>query len=165
MNVNFLCSLCSVNLDKSMCHLAAGFEDSTIMLWSLNGYENYGRKPYQMFDDRLCKWSINNCNRYLTDDLSDYSSDDDELVKDLRAAQEVEYDEDNEDDLTEVDTDICSTSQQQQQQTTQHKLGKYNDNRTTTTKRMKFSNKYKRSLTIRQMWNNYKFNSCSDNSL
>ncbi|CAO1443308.1 unnamed protein product [Diamesa serratosioi] len=72
-------SLCSVNLDKSMCHLAAGFEDSTIMLWSLNGYENYGRKPYQMFDDRLCKWSINNCNRYLTDDLSDYSSDDDEL--------------------------------------------------------------------------------------
>ncbi|CAO1439105.1 unnamed protein product [Diamesa tonsa] len=46
-------SLCSVNLDKSMCHLAAGFEDSTIMLWSLNGYENYGRKPYQMFDDRL----------------------------------------------------------------------------------------------------------------
>lgn len=145
-----------------MCHLAAGFEDSTIMLWSLNGYENYGRKPYQMFDDRLCKWSINNCNRYLTDDLSDYSSDDEELVKDLRAAQEVEHDDD---DLDEADSDKCSTSQQ----STTHKLGKYNDNSTTTTtktsKRMKFSNKYKRSLTIRQQWNNYKFNSCSDNSL
>lgn len=140
-----------------MCHLAAGFEDSTIMLWSLNGYENYGRKPYQMFDDRLCKWSINNCNRYLTDDLSDYSSDDEELVKDLRAAQEVEHDDDEED----VDTEKSG-----QQQTT-HKLGKFNNNNndSTTTKRMKFSNKYKRSLTIRQQWNNYKFNSCSDNSL
>lgn len=143
-----------------MCHLAAGFEDSTIMLWSLNGYENYGRKPYQMFDDRLCKWSINNCNRYLTDDLSDYSSDDEELVKDLRAAQEVEHDDD--DFASEADSDKCSTSQQP---STTHKLGKYNDNSTTTTKRMKFSNKYKRSLTIRQQWNNYKFNSCSDNSL
>lgn len=55
--------------------MAAGFEDSTVVLWSLNGYENYGRKPYQSFDDRLCQWSINNCNRVLTDDLSDFESD------------------------------------------------------------------------------------------
>lgn len=63
--------------------MAAGFEDSTIVLWSLNGYENYGRKPYQSLDDRLCQWSINNCNRTLSDDLSDYE-DEDDILSNLR---------------------------------------------------------------------------------
>lgn len=63
--------------------MAAGFEDSTIVLWSLNGYENYGRKPFQSLDDRLCQWSINNCNRMLSDDLSDYE-DEDEVLSNLR---------------------------------------------------------------------------------
>lgn len=64
----------------------AGFEDSTIVLWSLNGSENYGRKPYRSFDDRLCPWSINNCDRTLTDDLSDCESDEEvatNLMSDL----------------------------------------------------------------------------------
>lgn len=76
-------SLCSASVDKQLCHMAAGFEDSTIVLWSLNGYENYGRKPFQSLDDRLCQWSINNCNRMLSDDLSDYE-DEEEILSNLR---------------------------------------------------------------------------------
>lgn len=65
--------------------MAAGFEDSSVVIWSLNGYENYGRKPFQSFDDRLCQWSINNCNRLLTDDLSDFESEE-EIVTNLKDA-------------------------------------------------------------------------------
>jgi hypothetical protein len=77
--------------------MAAGFEDSTVVLWSLNGYENYGRKPFQSFDDRLCQWSINNCNRTLTDDLSDFESDAD-VETNLKGACEED----------EMETEKCS---------------------------------------------------------
>jgi hypothetical protein len=84
-------SLCSVNVDKQFCHLAAGFEDSKIVLWSLSSNENYGRKPYRMPVDRLCDWSINNCDRFMVDDISDYSSSDEE----------------DKSNVTQPDSDIC----------------------------------------------------------
>lgn len=82
-----------MNVDKQFCHLAAGFEDSKIVLWSLSSNENYGRKPFRMFDDRSCEWSINNCDRYLVDDISDYSSSDEEVLASLRST-DSDMDED-----------------------------------------------------------------------
>lgn len=120
--------------------MAAGFEDSTLVLWSLNGCENYGRKPFQSFDDHLCQWSINNCNRTLTDDLSDYDSEED-VVMNLM------------DDLKEEETDepllSRNNSHQAQSRTTQFKVG----------------NKYKRSAGIKELWSDFAAKSCSENNL
>lgn len=119
--------------------MAAGFEDSTVVLWSLNGYENYGRKPFQSFDDRLCQWSINNCSRILTDDLSDYESEE-EIETNLKEA------------CNEDETDIAkgSTSSSRSQQRSRQR---------------RVVNKYKRIATIREQWGEYAAKSCSENNL
>lgn len=136
-------SLCTASVDKQLCHMAAGFEDSTVVLWSLNGYENYGRKPFQSFDDRLCQWSINNCNRILTDDLSDYDSDDDVEANLKDACDE------------ETDYEKCSS-------------GNSNLNREPrprAARRRRCGNKYRRSNNIREQWKEFAAKSCSENSL
>lgn len=132
-------SLCTASVDKQLCHIAAGFEDSTVVLWSLNGYENYGRKPFQSFDDRLCQWSINNCNRILTDDLSDYDSED-EIVKHLQDTCDEE----------ETDNEKFSTSS--------------NTNQPRQPRRRKVGNKYKRRTTMDSQWADYAAKSCSENN-
>lgn len=119
--------------------MAAGFEDSTVVLWSLNGYENYGRKPFQSFDDRLCQWSINNCSRILTDDLSDYESEE-EIETNLKEA----CDED------ETDNAKGSTSSSRSQRRSRQR---------------RVVNKYKRITTIREQWGEYAAKSCSENNL
>lgn len=121
--------------------MAAGFEDSTVVLWSLNGYENYGRKPFLPFDDRLCQWSINNCNRILSDDLSDYESEE-EVVTNLKS-------DDNED---ETENDKCSRISSSGGQRPQMR-------------RRKPLNKYKRSTSLRDQWEDYTTKSCGENSL
>lgn len=123
--------------------MAAGFEDSTVVLWSLNGYENYGRKPFQSFDDRLCQWSINNCNRTLTDDLSDYESDGD-IEMNLRDACDEE----------ETETLQCS-SISNANLISQLRLPR----------RRRAANKYRRSSGIRAKWDDYATKSCSENNL
>lgn len=133
----FYFSLCTASTDKKLCHLAAGFEDSTIVLWSINGFENYGHKPFQTFDDRLCQWSINNCNRMLTDDLSDYDSSDEEIEKNLReACGNVVGDDEIEDDS----------------------LAKMS-------RRRKCGNKYRRTISIREQWKEYTAKNSSENNL
>lgn len=137
-----------MNVDKSHCHLAGGFEDSSIVLWSLSSYENFGRKPYRTFDDRLCQWSINNCNRHLTDDLSDYSSDTDE--EDLCAVNyriEQESEEEEGERQTEAGTDNTA--------------GEPDSGRR---KKVRFNNKYRRRLKLKDRWQKYTFRSCSENS-
>jgi hypothetical protein len=129
-------SLCTASVDKQLCHMAAGFEDSTVVLWSLKGYDNFGRKPFQTFDERLCQWSINNCNRTLTDDLSDFESEE-EIEKELK----VEEDD-------ETDNDKCSSSSSRQH-----------------ARRRRVGNKYRKSASIRQQWDDYAMKSCSENSL
>ncbi|CRL03871.1 CLUMA_CG016996, isoform A [Clunio marinus] len=143
-NINYTeNSLCTASVDRKLCHMAAGFEDSTVLLWSLNGYENYGRKPYQSFDDRLCQWSINNCNRILTDDLSDYECDDDVMTN-----LSDTYHQD------ETDQDKCSTSSSTRNVHNQLRLPR----------RQKVGNKYRRSASIRQQWEDYSAKSCSENN-
>lgn len=127
-------------MDKQLCHMAAGFEDSTVVLWSLNGYENYGRKPFQSFDDRLCQWSINNCNRTLTDDLSDFESDD-EVETNLRDAGEG----------VETDNDKCSDSS--------------NRNQARLTRKRRVGNKYRRSASVHEQWEEFAAKSCNENNL
>lgn len=134
-------SLCTASTDKQLCHLAAGFEDSTIVLWSINGFENYGHRPFQRFDDRQCQWSINNCNRMLTDDLSDYSTSDDEIEMNLRGVERE--DEDCDDERS------CAGVQQF----------------SGTVGKRKIRNKYQRTLSIREQWTNYASKSCSENNL
>ncbi|XP_070494255.1 transcription initiation factor TFIID subunit 5 isoform X1 [Chironomus tepperi] len=140
-NINYTDnSLCSASTDKQLCHLAAGFEDSSILLWSINGFENYGHKPFQSFDDRLCQWSINNCNRMLTDDLSDYESSDEEVEKNIKSTGGAEDGE---------STDESST--------TMNALTKL-------TKRRRNSNKYRKTLSIKEQWKDYTSkNSCENN--
>jgi hypothetical protein len=142
-------SLCSATTDKKMCHLAAGFEDSTIVLWSINGFENYGHKPFQTFDDRLCQWSINNCNRMLTDDLSDYDTSDDEIEKNLKEEDGEEEQEDSEfQGQADGGGNIFSMAA----------LGRMSRKRKT-------KNKYRRTISIRDQWKEYTANNSSENNL
>lgn len=133
------CSLCTASIDKQLCHMAAGFEDSTVVLWSLNGYENYGRKPFQSFDDRLCQWSINNCNRILTDDLSDYESDED-----------VERNIETDCNESETENDRCSSS---------------SSGFPRPSRRRKTGNKYKKRESIRVQWEKFAAKGCNENNL
>lgn len=140
--MNFSLSLSAASVDKQLCHIAAGFEDSSIVLWSLNGYENYGRKPFQSFHDRLCKWSINNCNRTLSDDLSDYECDE-EVEKSLK--------DDNEADSSDFET--CSTS---------NLSSKADKSRS---RKSRSANKYRKKKTIKERWDSYSAVSSSENNL
>jgi hypothetical protein len=141
--INF--SLCAASTDKQLCHLAAGFEDSTIVLWSINGFENYGHKPFQTFDDRLCQWSINNCNRMLTDDLSDYDTSDEEIernLKELAGGASEQEDDDNNDDSNFSMASLSRMS-----------------------RKRKIRNKYRRTISIRDQWREYAANNSSENNL
>lgn len=125
--------------------MAAGLEDSTVVLWSLNGYENYGRKPFQSFDDRLCQWSINNCNRVLTDDLSDFESDEDI--------------EDNLNDLpneSEIETERLRCS---------NGINRDFQSYARTFKKRKSGNKYRTKISMRKQWSDFNAKSCSENNL
>lgn len=138
-------SLCTASIDKSLCHLAAGLEDSTVVLWSLNGYDNYGRKPFQLVDDRLCQWSINNCNRVLTDDLSDFESED-EIEENLKSWKDGSE--------TGTDTPTCSN---------EIKINLQNYSKDGV--RRNVGNKYRRKVSVRKQWDEFLGKSCSENSL
>lgn len=141
INFPFYFSLCTASVDKSMCHLAAGLEDSTVVLWSLNGYENYGRRPFQLVDDRLCQWSINNCNRVLTDDLSDFESED-EIEDSLSDRQD------------HTDLPSCSNELKAKTQTNSKIGGRRNT-----------GNKYRRKVNVRKQWGDFLGKSCNENNL
>ncbi|XP_058059567.1 uncharacterized protein LOC131210353 [Anopheles bellator] len=68
--------LTSVAIDSNCCHVASGFEDSTIMLWSTNRSTQMGRKPYACFRDRQCSWNVTACDSRFS--VSEDSDDDDD---------------------------------------------------------------------------------------
>lgn len=68
--------LCSASIDGSECHVAAGFDNSIINLWTLKKSVYYGRKPYLSIADRACEWSIENCDPHEIYS----SSDEDEII-------------------------------------------------------------------------------------
>jgi hypothetical protein len=55
--------------------MVAGFENSSVVLWSLSRSTQYGRKPYMTADGKLCDFEITNCDRELEDDSSDSEGD------------------------------------------------------------------------------------------
>ncbi|XP_050068483.1 uncharacterized protein LOC126556948 [Anopheles maculipalpis] len=64
--------LTSMAIDPGCCHVASGFEDSTIMLWSTNRSTQMGRKPFASFRDRQCCWNVTTCDsRFSESDDSD----------------------------------------------------------------------------------------------
>uniref|UniRef100_A0A182VS33 hypoxia-inducible factor-proline dioxygenase n=1 Tax=Anopheles minimus TaxID=112268 RepID=A0A182VS33_9DIPT len=64
--------LTSMAIDSGCCHVASGFEDTTIMLWSTNRSTQMGRKPYASFRDRQCCWNVTSCDsRFSESDESD----------------------------------------------------------------------------------------------
>uniref|UniRef100_A0A4Y0BN43 EML-like second beta-propeller domain-containing protein n=1 Tax=Anopheles funestus TaxID=62324 RepID=A0A4Y0BN43_ANOFN len=64
--------LTSMAIDTGCCHVASGFEDSTIMLWSTNRSTQMGRKPYASIRDRQCCWNVTSCDsRFSESDESD----------------------------------------------------------------------------------------------
>uniref|UniRef100_A0A182P0A3 Uncharacterized protein n=2 Tax=Pyretophorus TaxID=44537 RepID=A0A182P0A3_9DIPT len=65
--------LTSMAIDPRCCHVASGFEDSTIMLWSTNRSTQMGRKPYASFRDRECCWNVTSCDSRFSE--SDESED------------------------------------------------------------------------------------------
>lgn len=135
-------SLCTASTDKQLCHLAAGFEDSTIVLWSINGFDNYGHRPFQRFDDRQCQWSINNCNRLLTDDLSDYSTSDEEI---------------EERNLGEWEGGAgCWGKVGDDEQMYTGAIGK---------RKLFNVNKFHRKMSIKEQWTDFASKSCSENNL
>ncbi|XP_055613278.1 uncharacterized protein LOC129759781 [Uranotaenia lowii] len=68
--------LSAVAIDDKCCHLASGFEDATIMLWSVNRSTQIGRKPYAGLWDKVCCWNVTSCKNSFND--WDESEDDDE---------------------------------------------------------------------------------------
>lgn len=74
----FICRLSCGNIDENECHLACGFDDSTVRLWQLNQSTIYGRKPYASFRDRLCGWNLDHNRTSDDDDDDDDGGGDDE---------------------------------------------------------------------------------------
>ncbi|XP_053687581.1 uncharacterized protein LOC128737024 [Sabethes cyaneus] len=60
--------LTSVAIDSDSCHLASGFEDSSIMIWSVNRSTQIGRKPYATVQDRQCSWNVTSCDSRFSED-------------------------------------------------------------------------------------------------
>ncbi|KAL5289190.1 hypothetical protein ACFFRR_009397 [Megaselia abdita] len=52
--------LTSGSIDKNECHLATGFNNSSIKIWQLNENQNFGRNMFTKVNQRLCQWEINN---------------------------------------------------------------------------------------------------------
>ncbi|XP_037037092.1 TAF5-like RNA polymerase II p300/CBP-associated factor-associated factor 65 kDa subunit 5L isoform X1 [Bradysia coprophila] len=63
--------LASATIDPAQCHLAGGFEDSTIQLFQLNRSTIGGRKPYMSITKRCCQWSLENSSEISSDDDDD----------------------------------------------------------------------------------------------
>lgn len=64
--------LSCAEVDPLDCHVACGFDDSTIRLWQINQSTMKGRKPFASHMRQNCEWSLDN--DYL--DLSSTDSDD-----------------------------------------------------------------------------------------
>lgn len=63
--------LTAVAIDSGSCHLASGFEDSSIMLWSVNRSTQIGRKPYAALRDRQCHWNVTACDSSFSEEEED----------------------------------------------------------------------------------------------
>ncbi|KFB44148.1 hypothetical protein ZHAS_00011985 [Anopheles sinensis] len=75
--------LTSVAIDPGCCHVASGFEDSTIMLWSTSRSTQLGRKPYACVRDRQCSWNVTSCDSRFSESED---SDDEEGDEGRRAS-------------------------------------------------------------------------------
>ncbi|XP_058117641.1 uncharacterized protein LOC131290036 [Anopheles ziemanni] len=75
--------LTSVAIDPGCCHVASGFEDSTIMLWSTSRSTQLGRKPYACVRDRQCSWNVTSCDSRFSESED---SDDEEGDESRRAS-------------------------------------------------------------------------------
>lgn len=64
--------LTSGHIDKNECHLATGFNNSSIKIWQLNENQNFGRNLFTKVNQRFCPWEINNI----------YKSDEEEFDSD-----------------------------------------------------------------------------------
>lgn len=73
LNADHQLSCCDVDPDE--CHLVCGFDEATIKLWQLNKSKMRGRKPYSSFSNRLCDWSLEDCES-SSSSSSDIDSDD-----------------------------------------------------------------------------------------
>lgn len=71
--------LCTGTLDSGECHMACGFDDSTIRIWQLNHSRLRGRKPFATLASRICEWCLNDCPSSSEENDSD--EEDDEHVK------------------------------------------------------------------------------------
>ncbi|XP_021694087.1 uncharacterized protein LOC5576112 [Aedes aegypti] len=68
--------LTSVAIDEDSCHLASGFEDASVVLWSVNRSTQIGRKPYAGLRERRCSWNVTCCDSSFSEEEED--DDDDE---------------------------------------------------------------------------------------
>lgn len=73
--------LACADVDPLDCHLAAGFDDSTVKLWQINQSSMKGRKPYASHLRRMCTWNLD----YDCLDLSSTDDDEDEDDADDKA--------------------------------------------------------------------------------
>uniref|UniRef100_A0A1Q3FV62 Putative wd40 domain protein n=1 Tax=Culex tarsalis TaxID=7177 RepID=A0A1Q3FV62_CULTA len=74
--------LTAVAIDGTSCHLASGFEDSSIMLWSVNRSTQLGRKPYAALRDRQCRWNVTACDSSFSEDEEQEEEVDEEREED-----------------------------------------------------------------------------------
>ncbi|EAT45967.1 AAEL002802-PA, partial [Aedes aegypti] len=68
--------LTSVAIDEDSCHLASGFEDASVVLWSVNRSTQIGRKPYAGLRERRCSWNVTCCDSSFSEEEEE--DDDDE---------------------------------------------------------------------------------------
>lgn len=76
----------TADTDEGGCHLAAGFEDSTVVVWSTDRSVQCGRKPYAKSAFKSCDWSL--LNTELEDD--GVSSDEEQSYKKFRRKRDEE---------------------------------------------------------------------------
>lgn len=74
--------VCAGDIDPFECHLACGFDNSTIKLWSLKHKKHYGRKPYEDINSQLCEWNLNSSKNIEIDNEDDEENDEDDNEND-----------------------------------------------------------------------------------
>lgn len=66
--------LTSGHIDKNECHLAAGFNNSSVKIWQLDENQNLGKNLFTKVNQRLCPWETNNI---YEENEEEFSSDED----------------------------------------------------------------------------------------
>ncbi|XP_019532296.3 uncharacterized protein LOC109403852 [Aedes albopictus] len=135
--------LTSVAIDEDSCHLASGFEDASVVLWSVNRSTQIGRKPYTGLRERRCAWNVTCCDSSFSEGEEEEEEEDEEAGQDQGGGGGREHDDPGE----------CSGLRNLFRCKSQAEVSRLN----------KLLPVYSRRLSKRERWKQFMSRKCSEN--